>query len=88
MDLSGLESADAIETKDVSAAPILDRLGSFGMVSSPDCSRIVPAGPDHSYARRSLRKFVRQLFEYAMGCIFLPDDGVSTSVRDTVGREF
>ena len=46
MDLSGLESADTIDTKEIRAAPIKDCLGSFGMVSSPGCSRIVPVGKD------------------------------------------
>jgi len=58
------------------------------MVSSPGCSRIVPAILDHACERRSLRKSVRQHFEYAMGCILLPDEGVPSSVSDTVGREF
>ena len=42
MDLSGLESADAIDSKDVRRAQIKDCLGSFGMIYSPGCSRIVP----------------------------------------------
>ena len=52
------------------------------MVSSPGCSRIVPA---ILTTRTSVR---RQHFEYAMGCILLPDEGVPSSVSDTVGREF
>jgi hypothetical protein len=39
MGLSGLESAEPIETKAVARAG----LGSSGMFSSPGCSRIVPA---------------------------------------------
>ncbi len=35
-----------------------------------------------------LMKFVRQHCEYAMGSLFVPEEGVSTSVRDTVGRSF
>jgi hypothetical protein len=52
--------------------------------------KVVPVlfpDPHYSYERRSLSLSVCQHFEYAMGCIFLRDEGVSTTVRDTVGRE-
>jgi hypothetical protein len=46
------------------------------MVSSPGCSRIVPTVLTTRMRGGVLRKSVRQLFEYAMGCIFLPDEGL------------
>jgi hypothetical protein len=43
--------------------------------------KVVPVlfpDPHYSYERRSLSLSVCQHFEYAMGCIFLRDEGVST----------
>ena len=77
MDLSGLKSADAIDAKDVIAARfriVWDHLGWFPPQVVPV---LFPRSWNHSYARWSLRVSVRQLFEYATGCIFLPDEGVS-----------
>jgi hypothetical protein len=58
MDLSGLESAGTIDTKDFRAAPIYDRLGSFGMVSSPGCSRIVPESQRLSGSPVFINRFI------------------------------
>jgi hypothetical protein len=87
MDLSGLESADTIDTKDVRAVAIRIVWDHFGMVSSPGCSRIVP--------RYQLDRFphVRKtVLGYARSYIATTSDrranGTLGAVSSTVRRRF
>jgi hypothetical protein len=75
VDLSGVKSADAIDRKDVRAVSILDCLGSSGMVSSPDCSRIVPA--------KSAGRLFEKLYAYkSVPWIISMNRGRFVTIRD------